>query len=93
MTATGARPESGDFASNAEALKATLAELKRMGRLEAVDAAVVYGALSMATALDRDPSNAALWRQYREAIEGLTRHDDDDGATATLLAELRGLSA
>ncbi len=69
----------------------TLAELRRMGRLEPVDAAVVQALRSMARALDEDPGNAALWRQYREALRELTA-DDDDGSAADvgeLFAEVR----
>jgi hypothetical protein len=70
----------------------TLAELRRMGRIETVDAASVQALRSMAVALDGDPSNAALWRQYREALRELTA---DDGADVTgaaldeLFAEVR----
>ena len=35
---------------------------------------------SMAFALDDNPQNAALWRQYREALRELTADDDDGSA-------------
>lgn len=66
----------------------TLAELKRMGRLEKVDAARVQALRSMAQALDENPFNSQMWREYREAIEGLTANDGDDGSVDDLLNEL-----
>jgi hypothetical protein len=68
-------------------LEQTLKELRRLGRIEKIDAAVVQALRSMAFALDEDPSRAALWRQYREALRELTA-DDDDGTAAAALAEL-----
>jgi hypothetical protein len=73
--------------TNRGQLERTLAELQRTGRIEPVDAAVVQGLRSMAGALDADPSNAALWRQYREALRELTA-DDDGGSASAALAEL-----
>lgn len=78
--------------SNVAALLVTFEELKAMGRLERIDAARVQGLRSMAESLDIDPSNAALWRQYREALRELTADDsggslDDD--LASLYAEVR----
>jgi hypothetical protein len=64
-----------------------------MGRLEVLDAAAVQALRSMAGGLDADPSNAALWRQYREALRELTSDDDAGGsfeeAVAALSAEVR----
>lgn len=79
--------------TNGGQIEQTLRELRRMGRLERVDAAAVQMLRSMARALDLDPSNAALWRQYREALRELTAADDDRGsvdeALAGLFAEVR----
>ena len=63
-------------------LEQTLRELRRLGRIEKVDAAAVQALRSMASALDGDPSNAALWRQYREALRELTADDTADLAAA-----------
>lgn len=68
-------------------LEQTLKELRRLGRIEKIDAAFVQALRSMAFALDGDPSNAALWRQYREALRELTA-DDGDGSADAALAEL-----
>jgi hypothetical protein len=73
--------------NNASELGKTLAELQRMGRLEAVDAAWLQMARSMARELDEVPGNAALWRQYREVVKELIS-DDDDGSVADALTEL-----
>jgi hypothetical protein len=74
--------------TNAAELEATLAELRRMGRLERVDSARVQMARSMASVLDDDPAAAALWRQYREVMGELTADDGDSGEADRLIAEL-----
>jgi len=74
--------------SNVEAMEQTLAALGSAGRIEDVDAARVQALRSMAEALDAKPFNSQMWREYREALEGLTANDSDDGALAELLAEL-----
>lgn len=73
-------------------LEQTLRELRRLGRVEKIDAAVVQAAHSMAFALDDDPSNAALWRQYLAVLRELTTDDADgtaDAAIEELFAEVR----
>lgn len=75
--------------TNSRALLATLRELRRIGRLEPIDTAKVQALKSMAAALDGNPSNAALWRQYREALEELT-FDDDDGSFDDAVEQLYG---
>lgn len=75
--------------TNVEALAVTLGELRRTGRVERIDAAHVQALESMAAVLDADPSNAALWRQYRDALGELT-HDGDGGSVDAELAELFG---
>jgi hypothetical protein len=64
--------------TNRGQLEQTLKELRRLGRTGKIDAAAVQALRSMAFALDGDPSNAALWRQYREALRELTADDDGD---------------
>jgi hypothetical protein len=59
-----------------------------MGRLEKIDAARVQALRSMAAALDQNPFNSQMWREYREAIEGLTAHDSGDGSVDDLIDEL-----
>lgn len=75
--------------TNAAAIEITLAALKRAGRLEDVDAALVQALRSIAAALDVHPFNSQMWREYREAIAGLTADDSDrDSSIDDLLDEL-----
>lgn len=74
--------------ANAAAIDATLALLKDSGRIEDVDAARVQALRSMAEALDLNPFNSQMWREYREAIEGLCRDDRDSGKIDELLDQL-----
>ena len=77
--------------TNRGQLEQTLKELRRLERIGKMDAAVVQALRSMAFALDADPGNAALWRQYREALRELTADDGDgsaDAALAGLFAEV-----
>ena len=73
---------------NERAIEATLAELRAMGRLEKIDAAKVQALRSIAEALDLNPFNSQMWREYREAIEGLTRNDGGSDAVDDLLDKL-----
>jgi hypothetical protein len=73
---------------NAKAIAVTLSELRRMGRLETVDEARVVALGSMASALDQNPFNSQMWREYREAIEGLTASDGGSGSIDDLIDEL-----
>jgi len=75
--------------TNAKALAVTLGELRRLGRLEKIDTAFVEALRSMAAALDVNPGNAGLWRQYLEALGELTA-DDSDGSVDEALEELFG---
>lgn len=78
----------GAVGPNVTAVEVTLAELRRMGRLEEVDAARVQAIRSIASALDQHPFNSQMWREYREALEGLTADDGDDGSIDDLIDEL-----
>jgi len=74
--------------SNAKALGQTLAELRRMGRIEKVDAAKVAALRTMARSLDEKPYNSQMFHEYFTALEGLTADGDSDGAVEALLREL-----
>jgi hypothetical protein len=77
--------------TNSGQVEQTLKELRRLGRVEKIDAAAVQALRSMARALDAEPQNAALWRQYREALRELTADDSDGGfdeAVGNLFAEV-----
>lgn len=67
-----------------------LSVLRGLGRIEDIDAARVQTIRSLADELDVDPSNAQMWRTYREAIEDLMRADENvDSSLEQALAEIR----
>lgn len=77
--------------NNVSELGRTIAQLRELGRLEKIDAARVQMVRTMARALDENPQNAALWRQYREALSDVLEADDDaDSSLAAALAQIRG---
>jgi hypothetical protein len=63
---------------NREAADATIAALRSAGRLESIDSARVATFQTLADAVDADPVNASLWREYR-AAESTLREVNDDG--------------
>lgn len=78
--------------SNAEAVEAMLEALSGGefdGALRPVDAAFVQAARSLAAAVDANPRDAQLWRQYGLAVERLVPKDERIDAAAELLADLR----
>ncbi len=74
------------------AARATVRELRRCGRLEPVDDALVTLVVGLAAAVDVEPANAALWREYRAAEADLRKVGDrgDPDAVQALLDALRG---
>lgn len=78
------------MSTNVEALEETLQCLAGTRRIEAADAAQVQALRSMAAALDADPSKAALWREYLDALAEVRRTDDDAGKLDELIAEIGG---
>lgn len=62
-----------------------LRSLKASGDLSLVDDAMVAMAKGLAVAVDEEPSNAALWREYRQVCEAVREAAaggiDDDTAT------------
>lgn len=61
------------------------------GAASEADEPLLTAVAMLAEAVDSDPTNAALWRQYRDALDavkGLTSGDDD--AFTRLMAELGG---
>ena len=66
---------------NRSAADATVSAVRGLGRIDAVDAALVATFELLASAVDHDPSNAALWGQYRQAeatLRGIGGDVDDD---------------
>ncbi len=75
------------------ALDATLVALRDLGRLEAVDGALVALCESTASAVDGTPNRAALVKEYRECLVLLGGLGDDGGdAFAELMHRLSGAS-
>lgn len=75
---------------NRRALDDTVADLRKAGHVAAQHGALVQLALSLASAVDAEPDNASLWREYRGAVSdllGLVRDEGD--AFAALVDRLR----
>lgn len=78
---------------NLSALDETVSALRALGRLEDVDAATVEAARSLAMAVDEQPGNASLWREYQAAVRSLREvgADDDGGLDIdAIVAAIRG---
>lgn len=73
---------------NRRAAEDMLAILRDLGRIEDIDAARVQTIRSLADALDADPSNAQMWRTYREAVEDMMGTNDDGDQIDELVAEI-----
>lgn len=56
----------------------TIDALRSAGRLEPIDTARVVALQVLADAVDADPSNASLWREYRTAEIALREVNDVD---------------
>jgi len=77
--------------TNVAAAEITIAALRAAGRLETIDKARMTAFRSLARAVDADPSNASLWREYAAAERTLREvREEDDTDFAKLLADLRG---
>lgn len=77
--------------ANVAAIEKTIGALEAAGRIEPVDAARVQLLRSLAKAVDDDPLNGSLWRQYHAALDDLMKADDDaDDALAAAVAAIRG---
>lgn len=74
---------------NERAMQATIRALRELGRLESVDEAMVAAARTLARAVDRDPGNAALWREYRAVEDRLRSAEHGNDELNALGAEMR----
>lgn len=78
-----------NYGRNRNAVELTILALHNLGRLEDIDAAKVASAQTLADAVDVDPTNASLWREYRAAEQALREsHDTTADEFAQLLADL-----
>ena len=64
---------------NRSAVEETIEAMTVAGRLEGVDSARVAMVRALADAVDADPTNASLWREYRAAEISLREVGQDDG--------------
>jgi hypothetical protein len=55
-----------------------------------VDPATEQAARSIADSLDTDPSNAQMWRTYREVIGAIVEEEDAGDETDAEVEEIRG---
>lgn len=81
--------------TNAEATSTTIEHLIAAGTLDADrDASIIQQAKSLAAAVDADPGNAALWREFQKATDTVRTAGADDGGSGDelqlILAALRG---
>ena len=76
--------------TNRQAADATLKILADNARLTEQDEALVHLVRSLASAVDADPQNASLWREYRAAVNDLLKLGrDDTDAFSDLISRLR----
>lgn len=86
------------YGRNRSAVEEMLAAMRGAGLLEGIDAARVAMLQALSDAVDMEPTNASLWREYRAAeclIRENTAHDQDDfqELLASLSAEVRNSSS
>ncbi len=75
---------------NRRAVDDTVRDLRKAGHLTAQHRALVTLATSLAAAVDAEPENASLWREYRGAIGDLGKLVRDEGdAFVDLVTRLR----
>lgn len=79
---------------NAAAVARTVEALRVAGRLQDEHAATVQMVESLALAVDSDPGNASLWREFRAALDSLMRigevNDADQDEINLIISALRG---
>jgi hypothetical protein len=80
--------------SNRDAVANTIKALEVEGRLTSADAAIVQMVEGLADAVDNDPGNASLWREFRAALETLRtlnlEVENDQDEISIIIAALRG---
>lgn len=72
--------------TNVSAIEQTIDALREDGQIKPRDAAKVQAVRALARAVDAEPTNGALWRQYQVALDQLMRGEDvvDDALTSAL---------
>lgn len=78
-----------EYGRNRAAIEQTISALDTAGRLELVDNAQLAICRSLADAVDSEPTNASLWREYRAAELALrTANVENQDEFTALLASL-----
>jgi hypothetical protein len=86
----GALKLNGNSGKVRSAVDSTIQALRESERLTPIDSARITALEVLADAVDADPSNASLWREYRTAEAALREvNDDGDDEFADLLNRLR----
>jgi hypothetical protein len=85
------KPAEPTHGRNRAAIEATIGALQAGGLITDTNAARVAAAQALADAVDTDPTNASLWREYRAAVETLLAQTD--AGTDEYAALLSALSA
>lgn len=75
------------FGKNRLATEEMITALTDSGMLEKVDAPRVATVRALSDAIDKDPSNASLWREYRSSMERLRSVPDGSADEFTKLVE------
>lgn len=82
-------PPDHSLGRNRAAAEATIGALKEAGHLQPVDSARIATLQALADAVDADPDNASLWREYRATEASLREvHDETDPDLPDLVAGL-----
>lgn len=79
------------YGRNRTAAEETIAALEKGELVKSIDSARITALRALADAVDADPSNASLWREYRAAETALRGAHDNDGDEAA--AFVRSVSA
>lgn len=75
----------------AKAVQKTIAELRRMGRVENIDVARIESLRQIAVQLDLYPKDARLWREFRDTLREVV--DADGRASDDLTAALASIGS
>lgn len=79
---------------NSAAVARTVEALRTAGRLQDEHAATVQMVESLALAVDTDPGNASLWREFRAGLDSLLKvgevNDADADEISLIISALRG---
>lgn len=79
--------------TNVQAVARMVESLRALGRVEPVDEPLVQAVTSLALAVDSEPGNASLWREYRAAVgdlRALNSAGTNDDEIGRIIAAIRG---